>query len=79
MHLACQEGHIDMATLLLDHSADPGSASKNGLTPLHLCAQEDKVNCAAVLVKCGAQIDPQTKVNFEFCFFLFKIDLFKLI
>ena len=52
-----------MATLLIEHNADPGAASKNGLTPLHLCAQEDKVNCAAVLVKSGANVDPQTKVN----------------
>ena len=37
--------------------------SQNGLTPLHLCAQEDKVNVAAVLVKNSAEIDPTTKVR----------------
>jgi len=37
--------------------------SQNGLTPLHLCAQEDKVNVASVLVKNGAEIDPATKVR----------------
>jgi len=37
--------------------------SQNGLTPLHLCAQEDKVNVAAVLVKNKAEIDPTTKVH----------------
>ena len=47
---ACQEGHSAC------------SASKNGLTPLHLCAQEDKVNFASVLVNSGSIIDPQTKV-----------------
>ncbi|WP_407809561.1 hypothetical protein [Staphylococcus aureus] len=26
-------------------------SAKNGLTPLHLCAQEDRVNVAAILVK----------------------------
>lgn len=35
---------------------------QNGLTPLHLCAQEDKVNVASILVKNGAQIDAKTKV-----------------
>lgn len=37
---------------------------QNGLTPLHLCAQEDKVNVAAVLVKNGAKIDPPTKAGY---------------
>jgi ankyrin repeat protein len=64
LHLACQEGHLDMASLLLNHGAGPNSASKNGLTPLHLCAQEDKVNCAAILVKLSAQIDPQAKAGY---------------
>lgn len=36
---------------------------QNGLTPLHLCAQEDKVNVASILVKNGAQIDAKTKVT----------------
>ena len=36
---------------------------QNGLTPVHLAAQEDKVNVAEVLVKYGSEIDPQTKVG----------------
>lgn len=39
---------------------------QNGLTPLHLCAQEDKVNVAAILVKNGATIDSTTKVQSKF-------------
>lgn len=35
---------------------------QNGLTPLHLCAQEDNVNVAALLVKNGAEVDSSTKV-----------------
>jgi len=35
---------------------------QNGLSPLHLCAQEDKVNVAAILVKNGAEVDSTTKV-----------------
>lgn len=35
---------------------------QNGLTSLHLCAQEDKVNVAAILVKNGANINSTTKV-----------------
>lgn len=36
---------------------------QNGLTPLHLCAQEDRVNVASVLVKNGAEVDSTTKVS----------------
>lgn len=42
------------------------SSLQNGLTPLHLCAQEDKVNVASILVKNGAQIDAKTKVRRQF-------------
>lgn len=35
---------------------------QSGLTPLHLAAQEDKVNVAEVLCNQGAFIDPETKV-----------------
>lgn len=35
---------------------------QNGLTPLHLCAQEDKVNVATVLGQHNAEIDAVTKV-----------------
>lgn len=35
---------------------------QNGLTPLHLTAQEDKVSAAEVLAKYDANLDQQTKV-----------------
>uniref|UniRef100_A0A3Q1JAP1 Ankyrin 2a, neuronal n=1 Tax=Anabas testudineus TaxID=64144 RepID=A0A3Q1JAP1_ANATE len=36
---------------------------QNGLTPLHLTAQEDRVNAAEVLAKHDANLDQQTKVQ----------------
>lgn len=36
---------------------------QSGLTPLHLAAQEDKVNVAEVLLNQGADVDPSTKVK----------------
>jgi len=36
---------------------------QSGLTPLHLAAQEDKVNVAQVLLNNGADVNPQTKVK----------------
>ncbi len=39
------------------------SHTQSGLTPLHLAAQEDKVNVAEVLLNHGADVNPQTKVK----------------
>lgn len=36
---------------------------QTGLTPLHLSAQEDRVNAAEVLCKNDANLDQQTKVQ----------------
>lgn len=46
LHLASQEGHVDVTNLLLKNGADPNAKAKNGLAPIHLCAQEDRVNVA---------------------------------
>jgi ankyrin len=62
LHLASQEGHTDMVTLLLEHKAQVNGRAKNGLTAMHLAAQEDHVPVAEILVKYNAAIDPQTKV-----------------
>ena len=39
---------------------------QSGLTPLHLAAQEDKVNVAEVLLNHGADVNPQTKVKLSY-------------
>lgn len=39
------------------------SPIQSGLTPLHLAAQEDKVNVAEVLLNHGADVNTQTRVN----------------
>lgn len=60
-----------MVALLAEHGADVNCAAKNGLTPLHLTAQEDHVNVAEVLVGYKARIDPQTKVKSDWNFYFF--------
>ncbi|CAF1497752.1 unnamed protein product, partial [Rotaria sordida] len=49
-----------MTHLLLAHHANPNIPSKCHLTPLHLCAQEDRVKCAEALINKNANIDAQT-------------------
>ena len=51
-----------MVSLLLEHKAHVNGRAKNGLTSMHLAAQEDHVPVAEILVQYNATIDPQTKV-----------------
>jgi len=51
-----------MVALLLEHGANINCQSANGLTPMHLAAQEDRVPAAKSLVEHKAIIDSQTLV-----------------
>lgn len=52
-------------SLVLTLSLNVTVCPQSGLTPLHLAAQEDKVNVAEVLVNQGATLDPETKVMIQ--------------
>lgn len=56
---------MELVSILLESKAKVNHQSKNGLTAMHLAAQEDHVPVAEVLVKHQAEIDPQTKVGFS--------------
>ena len=60
--MAAQCGHVDMVGLLLERGAGANLQSKNGLTALHLAAQDDRTAIARLLTRYGANVDPQTKV-----------------
>jgi len=68
-----------MVLLLLEHAADVDCRAKNGLTPLHLAAQEDGVPVAEILVQYKAEIDPQTKVDLHYNVFLPLLIIFTVI
>jgi len=61
--VATQCGHAEMVSLLLERGAGANIQSRNGLTPLHLAAQDDRTTIARMLTRYGANIDPQTKVS----------------
>jgi len=63
VHVAAQCGHVDMVGLLLERGAGANVQSKNGLTALHLAAQDDRTPIARLLTRYGAIIDPQTKAS----------------
>ena len=48
---------------LVDRSATVNARSKNLLTPLHMSAQGDHVDCVSLLLDRGAQIDAGTRVS----------------
>jgi ankyrin len=49
-----------MAALLIENNSKVDARAKNGLAPMHLCAQEDHVPVAAELFKNGADLNAQT-------------------
>ena len=54
---------MELVSMLLESKAKVDHRSKNGLTAMHLAAQEDRVPVAEVLAKHQADVDPQTKVS----------------
>ena len=65
LHLAAQEGHVEMLSLLLGPAGnvEVNSQAMNGLAALHLAAQENHLPIAHVLLEHSCIVDPQTKVN----------------
>jgi len=56
-----------MVGLLLERGAGVNVPARNGLTALHLAAQDDRTNIARLLTRYAANIDPQTKVGRDAC------------
>ena len=50
--------------LLIDHGIDSNAQANNNLTPMHLCAQENKVDVAALLLSHNAKIDANTNAGY---------------
>lgn len=63
MHLAAENGHEEVADLLLEYKAFVNAKSKIGVTPLHLAAQNGYCNLVKLLIeKHNASIDALTLV-----------------
>jgi hypothetical protein len=57
LHLAANEGHLEIVKLLIDNGADVNGDSIANLTPLHGAALAGHTEVAAFLIEKGAQID----------------------
>ncbi|MCP4316176.1 MAG: ankyrin repeat domain-containing protein [Hyphomicrobiales bacterium] len=53
LYFAAQNGHQDVAALLIEHGADVNAQSKNG-TPLHIAARRNQPEIVSLLLKNGA-------------------------
>jgi hypothetical protein len=61
LYLAAQNGHADVAKLLLDASADRDKASNAGVTPLYIAAEKGHADIAKLLLDAGADRDQAQK------------------
>jgi len=74
LHLAAENGHNEVAEILLQNRAYVGSKSKQGVTPLHFAAQNGFVKLVRILVDVhGAAIDAMTLVNILLQSWLWKL------
>ena len=59
LHLASQNGHVKVASKLIESGADVMSQNNNGETPLHLALYEDQLDVARMLIERGADVTAQ--------------------
>ena len=59
--IACQEGHVDAARLLLDKGAEVDRAKEGGFTPLYIACENNHVDVARLLLDKGAEVDKAMK------------------
>lgn len=54
LFVACKEGHLECAKLLIPGS-DINAQSEDGFTPLHAAALYGRLDCARLLLNAGAR------------------------
>jgi ankyrin repeat protein len=61
LHLASQNGHVEVVQVLLECGADSSAQNKDGSTPLHWASLSGHVEVVQVLLECGADSSAQNK------------------
>lgn len=61
LHLAVQQGNIDILERLIDRKADVNAQNKDGMTPLHLAVQQDSADILDRLINRKADVNAQNK------------------
>jgi hypothetical protein len=63
LHLAALGGHIEAASLLIDHGADPNARAAVLMTPLHFAAMLGRSEMAGLLTRRGARTDVRNTIG----------------
>ena len=61
LHLASQNGRVEVARMLVERGADVATQNKDGETPLHPASRNGGVEVARMLVEHGADVAAQNK------------------
>jgi ankyrin repeat protein len=64
LHIAAQEGHLEIVETLLAAGADKDKPNNKGFTSLHISAQEGYLEIVETLLAAGADKDTSTKKRF---------------
>ncbi len=57
LHLAIENGHLNIVTMLLDHNIDVNLAGADHQTPLYVASLHDRQDLLKLLLKEGAKVD----------------------
>ena len=60
---AIKQGDVAVVRSLLQEGADPNAAQGDGLSALHLAAQDGRLDIAELLLSAGAEVDAKTKIG----------------
>ena len=65
LYACCQNGHVEVAALLVLSRADPEvTVGDGGITPLLISCANDHVGCARALLSVGANADTPDAAGF---------------
>ncbi|KAM9313225.1 cortactin-binding protein 2 [Gastrophryne carolinensis] len=65
LYLACKNGNIELAKLLLDSGADRSIATSNGWTPVHAAADKGNSDCLNLLMYYGSLDDSNVQFDLK--------------
>ena len=57
LHYAAQDGHVDVAKVLIRNGADVNAKDSDGETALHMAAEDGHVDVVKVLIQNGADVN----------------------
>lgn len=63
MHLACEQGHTNVAEFLIKHESDLEARDLEGNSPLHLAVENKQNMMVSLLLEAGTPVDIENNVS----------------